>query len=303
LPAGRINFSMFASPGDSLGHPYHYHESATFIIPLRGPKHLDLGDNPEAPFPLDTYGASRSPRPADLYATRGHAPASGPSKATRVVLKPGKAVLMPHGCWHATEHPGESLSLTIFIDWPRLADLVAEHVRSQLLRHDEWREPAFGAWSPDREVRADAAGRLENLLQGLVTSIGETTPEDVLLHVADDNLAAYYLSDDVRYVPVPAQRYIFERNAEQKEYSELRIESKHGKASVTVSIGKHYVPICRWLAARKRRFTLHELVLGSGAKRHLAIELLQVLSASEVVCRVPFRETPRAPRSTKIAHP
>jgi hypothetical protein len=110
IPAGCVRASIFASPGEHRGLEPHYDGDAVIIAPLRGTKRVELA-NPSTPHAPSQYNPGYRLLAEDLSAAPDHIPSLGPENPKLVELEPGMALFMPAGCWHATEHLEESLSL------------------------------------------------------------------------------------------------------------------------------------------------------------------------------------------------
>ncbi|MEM6794335.1 MAG: cupin domain-containing protein [Acidobacteriota bacterium] len=144
LPRQFAQCNAYASRrGTGLAKHWDAHE--VLVVQLRGSKIWRLAPNDEVPWPTVNYvPAAGFPQGLRSYCPEPLDPELPPD-AEAVELKPGSALFLPRGYWHATEATGEdSLSLTFSLAPPTWKDLVLGALGDSLERQSQWREPAAG---------------------------------------------------------------------------------------------------------------------------------------------------------------
>lgn len=179
VPARLVGCNAYASrSGGGFGKHWDSHE--VIIVQLVGSKRWSVAESSEVSFPHTNYIAGGE-MPQELQAYLPEAPPRAmPPGTVEVELRPGSALFLPRGTWHATSATeGDSLSLTFGFNLPSRLELVLQHLRSRLVLHPRWREPAWdlGAGAGRRERMA---AQLSPLLAELAGDLGHLDGAEVL---------------------------------------------------------------------------------------------------------------------------
>ncbi|MDR9753610.1 cupin domain-containing protein [Pseudomonas sp. SZMC_28357] len=142
--SGSARLSAFASAGDD-GVSCHYDAEEVISIQLLGRKTFHVAPMTEIASP---YGAQFGPDMVaveNLYeqARDGFPQASGVTFVAHN-MQPGSVLYLPRGTWHRTEALEASLSLSIVIRPPVLADALLGWLQPWLLGDARWRSPLYG---------------------------------------------------------------------------------------------------------------------------------------------------------------
>lgn len=162
VATGSARLSAFASPGDD-GVSCHYDAEEVISIQLLGSKTFYVAPMTEIALP---YGAQFGPDMVaveNLYeqARDGFPDPAGVTFETHD-MQPGSVLYLPRGTWHRTEALQPSLSLSIVIHPPVLADALLGWLKPWLLGDMRWRLPLYGAVDKPgvQSMLTELAGRL-----------------------------------------------------------------------------------------------------------------------------------------------
>lgn len=155
VPAGSARLSAFASPDDD-GVSCHYDAEEVISIQLLGHKTFDVAPMEDIALP---YGAQFGP---DMVAVdnlfeqaRQGFPDPARAHFTRHAMRPGSVLYLPRGTWHKTQASQASLSLSIVIRPPVLADALLGWLKPWLLGDARWRLPVYEPRRPKTGVIQD----------------------------------------------------------------------------------------------------------------------------------------------------
>ncbi|WP_199885234.1 JmjC domain-containing protein [Pseudomonas bohemica] len=142
--AGSARLSAFASSGDD-GVSCHYDAEEVISIQLLGRKTFHVAPMTQIEHP---YGAQFGPEMVaveNLYEqAREGFPDTTDANFSIHTLQPGSVLYLPRGTWHRTEAQEPSLSLSIVIRPPVLADALLGWLKPWLLGDARWRRPLYG---------------------------------------------------------------------------------------------------------------------------------------------------------------
>jgi hypothetical protein len=145
VPAGSARLSAFVSAGDD-GVSCHYDAEEVISIQLLGRKTFHVAPMTEIELP---YGAQFGPEMVaveNLYEqAREGFPDPSHVEFDRHEMQPGSVLFLPRGTWHRTEALEPSLSLSIVIRPPVLAEALLNWLQPWLLGDARWRLPLYGA--------------------------------------------------------------------------------------------------------------------------------------------------------------
>ncbi len=177
VPSRTCHANVYLSPAGE-GVPKHFDAHSVIAVQLVGEKSWQLAPNPEVVHPLENYVASEG---SALGSGRHQRAVSArmPRRSRRVVMRPGSAIFLPAGFWHATRAREASLSVTFGVRVPRFFDLLRDALSARLARLAAWREPALGAWGTT-EQRAAAQARLALLLAELPAVLEQLDAASIL---------------------------------------------------------------------------------------------------------------------------
>lgn len=178
LPAGMCHCNVYVSPAGA-GVPKHFDSHHVIIVQLIGAKLWSFAPNRVLDHPIENHVAS-FPLPASVARySRGTPSRFMPRGSTRVTMRPGSALFLPAGFWHATRATEPSLSVTFGLRSPRWFEILRDALAARLERLVDWREPAWGAAGTTRH-RAAAEKRFASLLKRLSRDVGELEAGDLL---------------------------------------------------------------------------------------------------------------------------
>ena len=242
---GSARLSAFASAGDD-GVSCHYDAEEVISIQLLGRKTFHVAPMTEIAVP---YGAQFGPDMVaveNLYEQARH---GFPDPAGAVFeshdMQPGSVLFLPRGTWHRTEALEPSLSLSIVIRPPVLADALLGWLRPWLLGDARWRVPLYGA-------AAEQADALQGLLGELAARLTDDAATAVL---AWNSLPSVDSSELLR---VPGSRLVVTPAAPGRVQLVVSALDRDWRARVTFDseVPAVLVPVIEWLQARETAFDL-----------------------------------------------
>lgn len=173
VAAGSARLSAFASPGDD-GVSCHYDAEEVISIQLLGSKTFQIAPMTQVRHP---YGAQFGPDMVaveNLYEqARDGFPEPGDVSFSTQHMQPGSVLYLPRGTWHRTQAREPSLSLSIVIRPPVLADALLGWLKPWLLGDARWRRPLYGEQARHQAV-------LKPLLAELAQRLGEQAEAPIL---------------------------------------------------------------------------------------------------------------------------
>lgn len=141
---GSARLSAFASPGDD-GVSCHYDAEEVISIQLLGSKTFHVAPMTDVALP---YGAQFGPDMVAVDNLYEQARDGFPDPAHVIFethdMRPGSVLFLPRGTWHKTAAAAPSLSLSIVIRPPVLADALLGWLKPWLLGDPRWRLPVYG---------------------------------------------------------------------------------------------------------------------------------------------------------------
>lgn len=240
---GSARLSAFASAGDD-GVSCHYDAEEVISIQLQGRKTFHVAPMTEIAWP---YGAQFGPDMVaveNLYEqARDGFP--DPSAATfeRHELQPGSVLYLPRGTWHRTEALEPSLSLSIVIRPPVLADAVLDWLRPWMLGDARWRRPLYGPVAAQTD-------ELQGLLNELSTRLGDAAAPTILSWSEVPSVEATAL------LKVPGSRLTLAPTAPGRVRLQVSALDQDWRARLTFDseIPAVLAPAVHWLQQRETAF-------------------------------------------------
>ncbi len=251
MPPNCGRCSIFAARAGS-GAPPHFDFGYGFNLQLRGRKRWWMAENHHVAEPTVGYRIKDPPpRELQIYCDR-ELPRTMPRDAESFVLGPGDVVFNPRGVWHRTECLDDSLSLEFDFSPRSRADVVLATLRTRLLRDAAWRRPAFDLiGGGERAAAAAAAAELDGLLADLPGIVAELESADV---IGDLEALPQRIDRRWQFVPRPEVRTAVRGSEARPGFHILKIEPPGRRAEI-VELSPDLVPLCRWLAKRRRPFS------------------------------------------------
>ncbi len=151
-------------------HP-HFDPSITINVQIWGEKTWYVSPNEHVSFPHIGLDIGKQPV-SELAAYSSRFPSKMPTPQTRVRLKPGSALFLPHGYWHRTVSHSDSFSLFFTIRAKAWADLFVDEMQALLRNIEDLREVAF--------LNSDCSEKLSQVLKIFKNSVNELSHEDLL---------------------------------------------------------------------------------------------------------------------------
>lgn len=248
LPPGSAYCSAFASPGEA-GAVAHFDHDFNFTLQLRGRKRWLIAENRHVRSPTRGYNvldhAQALPEELALYSPP-RLPAAMPRNATTVELEPGSVMFLPRGYWHTTHTHEESLALVFVLAPPTWGDVVLEQLRRELLKDERWRMHASGLWG-EPSLRAEAQRQLASLLEQLPGAASRLQLQDFARGQAASTARHYQRN-------AQASARLTGSNASGWQ---LSVEPRDMDPA-EVTLPQQFVPLCRWVLARKRPFSAQQ---------------------------------------------
>ena len=250
VPAGCARIAAFASPqGDGL--PAHFDGEDVISIQLRGRKRFRVAPVEGLAWPVGPqFGPGMLPAD-ELYAQCEQGfPKDMPADAESIIMAPGSVLFLPRGIWHQTEALEDSLSISIVLRPPTLADALLHQLKQRLLRDPAWRRPLYGA--PDLALHAQDL--LEQLPE-LVERLDATT-----LLRSSDEARLLGMNDRTRFQRVPGASLTLERSASALQLT-VRARDAAWIERITLQrpVGANLAPALNWIAGRDAAFDLASL--------------------------------------------
>jgi hypothetical protein len=245
---GSARLSAFASPGDD-GVSCHYDAEEVISVQLLGQKTFHVAPMTQIEHP---YGAQFGPDMVaveNLYEqAREGLPA--PDDAAFVVhdMAPGSVLYLPRGTWHRTEAREPSLSLSIVIRPPVLADALLGWLKPWLLGDSRWRAPVYGE-------RAAHEKALKPLLGELAQRLSEGAETPILSWNAGPSV------ENSELLNVPSSRISWQTTASNRARIEVRALDQDWRERVTLDteIPVALLPALAWINQRPTAFNLRQL--------------------------------------------
>lgn len=157
IPTGSTRLMAFSNaPGSGL--PLHHDVYDQVLIHLHGRKTIDVAPNPWAEQPAMQFRPEEPAVPAFGPTYAGGFPRDSQTildrGLERLELRPGSAVYLPGGCWHATAGQSEpTLSVTVQFQVPSRVEILSHHLALWLTQSAYWRGRPYGAWGDQAEAR------------------------------------------------------------------------------------------------------------------------------------------------------
>lgn len=246
VPAGSARLSAFASAGDD-GVSCHYDAEEVISIQLLGRKTFHVAPMTEIEWP---YGAQFGPEMVaveNLYEqAREGFPDPSQVAFSRHEMQPGSVLFLPRGTWHRTEALEPSLSLSIVVRPPVLADALLDWLQPWLLGDARWRLPLYGV--------AGAAG-LPTLLGELAARLNDDASRPILAWHSTPAV------DSGELLRVPGSRLIVTPVVPGRAHLQVTALDQDWRSRVTFDgeIPAALVPVIEWLQPRTSAFDLARL--------------------------------------------
>lgn len=248
VASGSARLSAFASAGDD-GVSCHYDAEEVISIQLLGRKTFHVAPMSEIPLP---YGAQFGPDMVaveNLYEqARDGFPDPAQVTFESFELHPGSVLFLPRGTWHRTEAQESSLSLSIVVRPPVLAEALLGWLQPWLLGDSRWRLPLYGPVNSHqgalKPLLRELAARLEQGAEQPILNWSATPPieNSELLRVQGSRLDVSVVSQHRLRLRVSA--------LDQNWRSRITFDSE---------IPATLRPVIEWIQLRKTAFSLQTL--------------------------------------------
>lgn len=244
---GSARLSAFASAGDD-GVSCHYDAEEVVSIQLLGHKTFYTAPMTQIDRP---YGAQFGPGMVaveNLYeqARDGFPDAAGVA-FTEHEMAPGSVLYLPRGTWHRSEARQASLSLSIVIRPPVLADALLGWLQPWLLGDARWRQPIYRGYA--------LATPLQTLLGELAARLSDTAAPAILAWSSTPALESTAL------LRVPGARLVVSPAAGARARLQVSALDQDWRPRLTFDseVPGELAPAVTWLQARDTAFELAEL--------------------------------------------
>lgn len=264
LARGAARASVFASPRED-GLSVHFDAQDLFSIQLKGSKRFRIAPVRELRYPCGTQFVPGT-EPFDfLYPQVAQGfPDPADVEFASVDMQPGSVLFLPRGTWHATESGGDSLSVSIGVYLPSIADCVLEQLQLMLLQDADWRRPPYGGWG-DGAQRDAIATRLASLLETLPQVCSRLRPDDVLdaIRSPEQRLAA--ITPESRFQKTPHSQLDTEVGTEERGYAyevvwvKLADPNYGERPPIRMEVTPEAAAVLRWIAQRRAAFAVAAL--------------------------------------------
>lgn len=249
VASGSARLTAFASPGDD-GVSCHYDAEEVISIQLSGSKTFHVAPMAEIESP---YGAQFGPDMVaveNLYEqARGGFPDPEGSSFEAHEMRPGSVLFLPRGTWHRTQAREASLSLSIVIRPPVLADALLGWLKPWLLGDARWRLPLYGD-------NADHRAALEPLLGELAQRLIDQAQAPILSWSAGPPI------ETTELLRVPSSRIQW-RAAAVSTRLNLQVcaldQGWRERVTLDTEIPAPLLPALIWIEQRSTAFDLQEL--------------------------------------------
>jgi 50S ribosomal protein L16 3-hydroxylase len=118
----------------------HFDRQENLAIHLTGKKRWQIAENETISFPPENHALGEPPAPA-LARLAVDWPTSMPAAARTIMMRPGTALFLPRGMWHATVTLATSLSLTLIFPVDSWAQTLTRRLLERLSMDARFREP------------------------------------------------------------------------------------------------------------------------------------------------------------------
>ena len=174
----------------------HFDRQENLAIHLWGKKRWQIAENETIAFPFEDHALGTAP-PRALQRLARDWPVAMPASTRTVAMRPGTALFLPRGMWHATETVTASLSLTILFPLESWAQTLTAQLLQRLLLEPRFREPA---WTSPHALAEDfaAAARAVCDPERRVVVVDDAHPR---LRGRTLETEAVAIAIDARYVP------------------------------------------------------------------------------------------------------
>jgi hypothetical protein len=225
--------SMFLNRAGN-GTYVHFDRCDTLTVQLSGEKVWRLRANDEVPQPTFNWqGAADAPDDLYLYAHDLRSPSMRGADVVEARLGAGSVLYVPHGFWHETECPTDSVSLHLHLLPPHWADVALALVRTRLLSDPRWRARAYGLRSGSRSSEP-TVGWMREALRSACDGLTESAFLPLTIGEDVDSLPE---GDFVFRRRLGAGFRVLEKSKEQRHRAlfTLKVEGCEGEAEVLLS--------------------------------------------------------------------
>jgi hypothetical protein len=248
--SGSARLTAFASPGDD-GVSCHYDAEEVISIQLSGRKTFHVAPMAEIESPYGAqYGRDMVAVESLYEQARGGFPDPDGLNFETHEMQPGSVLFLPRGTWHRTEAREASLSLSIVIRPPVLADALLGWLKPWLLGDARWRLPLYGD-------NVDHRAALQPLLGELAQRLVEQAEVPILSWNAGPPI------ETTELLRVPRSRIQW-RAAAVSTRVILRIcaldQGWRERVTLDTEIPATLLPALIWIEQRSTAFGLQELV-------------------------------------------
>lgn len=281
---GSARLSAFASPGDD-GVSCHYDAEEVISIQLLGRKTFHVAPMTEIELP---YGAQFGPDMVAVENLYEQAREGFPDPSQVAFeahdMRPGSVLYLPRGTWHRTQASEPSLSLSIVIRPPVLAQALLGWLKPWLLGDARWRLPLYG------EIEAHTP-RLKSLLRELAAQLTQHAETPILSWNSAPSV------DSTDLLRVPGSRLDWhELAAQPRSVARLRLQVTaldqdwRERVTLDTEIPAVLLPVITWLQHRKTAFDVQGINqqlphLAKGDLRQLLELLLKAHALRQLVPR------------------
>ncbi|MFP3517142.1 cupin domain-containing protein [Pseudomonas sp. SIMBA_077] len=248
VASGCARLSAFACAGDD-GVSCHYDAEEVISIQLLGRKTFHVAPMDEIPLP---YGAQFGPGMVaveNLYEqARDGFPDPAQATFQSFDLQPGSVLFLPRGTWHRTQAQEPSLSLSIVVRPPVLAEALLGWLQPWLLGDARWRLPLYGPVNTQQSA-------LQPLLRELATRLEQGAEQPILSWSATPPI------EDTELLQVPGSRLDVIVVSQQRVRLQVTALDQNWRSRTTFDseIPATLLPVIEWIQQQKTAFSLQRL--------------------------------------------
>lgn len=242
--------------GSKSGLQPHFDDRETIIIQILGNKRWKLAPNKDVAFPTLGHSAGPYTTPKELQIYCPPLPENMPEDSIVVDMKPGSAIFLPRGYWHSTEAGEESLSITFGLYIPTWLSIFQDMIKTRLLKHAHWREPAALAWGSKTE-RLAAAKRLEKLISRLEKDLAPIDTKETLENYPFKLYGTPIpVASQAKYQLISGIDFKFEKAQDtgHKMVAVIAEDRNSIKEKISIKVDSAMESLCTWILKQKETF-------------------------------------------------
>ncbi|MGW2617595.1 JmjC domain-containing protein [Streptomyces sp. NPDC001500] len=178
LPEGALAKCVAYCAAEDAGFAPHFDAYVNFVLHLKGEKRWRLAANTNAEHTVQHYDLAEAPYLPDELRSywTGEAPDPDLPHGFDVTLRPGSALFVPRGAWHATTSSEATLSVNFTFSQPSRADVVLAALRRRMVADPRWRRLFREG---DEDATAMSVHRLPTDLEPADLARAATEPMDL----------------------------------------------------------------------------------------------------------------------------